>query len=208
MALLSRLHCCGMVLLVGDVATSSSSLLAPRSLLLLCGDASLFFLLCSCVEPEEEQTVVTEMDEQRMKVAKEILQTEETYVCNLRVLRDNFKAPLLRDHEALGLSTAKVASIFGNCELLLEYNTSLLMRLKQADDINTKSFPKEERSVGEIFVHMVRVSGWRDWYCSVKRIRRPMVAESVAMGHSACFCRDDVCCPSVYTVCDRVSPLL
>eukprot|EP00013_Stygamoeba_regulata_P020603 CAMPEP_0177661650 /NCGR_PEP_ID=MMETSP0447-20121125/18818_1 /TAXON_ID=0 /ORGANISM="Stygamoeba regulata, Strain BSH-02190019" /LENGTH=719 /DNA_ID=CAMNT_0019167059 /DNA_START=133 /DNA_END=2292 /DNA_ORIENTATION=+ len=106
-------------------------------------------------QPEAEKTVVTEMDEQRMKVAKEILQTEETYVNNLRVLLEHFKAPVLAQREDLGLSAANVALIFGNCELLLEYNMTLLTRLREADEINTKSFPKEERSVGEIFVHMV-----------------------------------------------------
>ena len=98
------------------------------------------------------QCKVTPQDEQRQRVSRELLSTEQTYVEALALLCKGFLEPLRQRRAELGLSAEELGLLFSNAELLLEFHGELLGKLHAAEERNTLSFPVESVNVGTIFV--------------------------------------------------------
>lgn len=86
----------------------------------------------------------------RLQIATEILKTEETYVNGLRCLIQIYLANLKKLPYDV-LPPAAIKDIFNNADVIYNYNTLILSKLRNRMD----KWYEEGMRVGDIFVKMV-----------------------------------------------------
>ena len=94
-------------------------------------------------------------DDQRKKIAFEILSTEENYVRCLEMMTGNYKAALelMCEEEGGGLERSEVKKMFSNIESILSLNRNLYSQLKERLD----AWDSETCKIGDIFKMMAPV---------------------------------------------------
>lgn len=104
--------------------------------------------------PIKERTVSSapsaEQTAHRTKIAKEILSTEQTFVKCLRSIVQYYMQPLLKQSEAIGVSSDTIKALFPtNLETILQFNQELLKQLEE----RIKDFTPNT-TLGDVFLKL------------------------------------------------------